>query len=198
MHSGPFVAADERWGWVEAGELVQHRHHVFGLAAPAHPDGQAEAAVLVDHVEELQPSPIGGGIELEVHGPDLVRVLGLVTPHGAVSRACPLLLSRGGPLQPLLAPKAVHPLVVHRPSFPPQQAMDHPPAPADVLSGDLTETTTQLPLLDGNNLGRMALCAAVLTHQAADPPLGCPVALLQDRDGPPATLQARSFPRRDP
>jgi hypothetical protein len=52
-----------------------------GVTSPAHPDGQVEAAVLVDHVEELQPPPIGGGIELEVHGPDLVRVLGLVTPN---------------------------------------------------------------------------------------------------------------------
>ncbi len=80
--------------------LLQHRHNVVGLEAPAHPYGQAEGAVLVDHVEVLQAPPIGGGIELEVHGPELVRVLGLVTPHGAVSQACPLLDSRGGPLQP--------------------------------------------------------------------------------------------------
>ena len=99
---GPVVAADARWGWVEAGELIQHCYHVFGLAAPAHPDGQAETSVLVDHIEELEPPTIGRGVELEVHGPDLVRVLGLATPHRAVSQACPLLLAGGGPLQPLL------------------------------------------------------------------------------------------------
>jgi len=38
---GPVVAGDERWGLVEAGELFQHRHDDFGLATPAHPDGQA-------------------------------------------------------------------------------------------------------------------------------------------------------------
>jgi len=62
----PVVAADEPWGWVEAGELLQHRHDVFGLAAPAHPDGEAETAVLVDQIEELEPPAIGGGVELEV------------------------------------------------------------------------------------------------------------------------------------
>ena len=51
---------------IEAGELLQNRHHVLGLAPPAHPYGQAKATVLV---------------ELEVHGPDLVRVLGLMAPH---------------------------------------------------------------------------------------------------------------------
>ena len=68
------VAADERWCGVEAGELLQHCHHVLRLAAPPHPDGQAEAAVLLDHVEELEPAAVSGGVELEVHGPDLMRV----------------------------------------------------------------------------------------------------------------------------
>ncbi len=116
---GPVVAADERRRWVDAGELLQHRH-ILGLAAPAHPDGQAQATVLVDHVEELEPPAIGRGIELEIHGPDLVRVLGLVTTQRAVGGPGPLLVSRGGPLQALLAPEPVHPLVVHRPAFPPQ------------------------------------------------------------------------------
>ena len=81
--------------------------------------------------------------------------------------------------------------------------MGHPPAPADVRrtvrcalqrSGDLAETMPQLSLLKIDDLADMALAAAVLAHQAADPPLGCPVALLQDRDGPPATFRAQKFP----
>ena len=115
---------------------------------PAHPDGLAEVAVLVDDIGDLQPPPIGGGIELEVHGPPLLRqLLGAVTPHLAVSRACPLLLSRGGPLQPLLAPKAEHSLVVYRKSSPSQQAVGHPPDAMYVVSGDLAETPPQLPVL---------------------------------------------------
>jgi len=123
-------------------------------------------------------------------------VRGLVKPHRAVSRACPLLIVGDGPLQLLLAPKAVYLLVVQRPAFPSQQAVAHEPAPADVLGGDLEKTTMQLPLLNEDDLGRMALCAVVLAHHAAGPPLGWPVTLLQDRDGPPATLGVRSFPRQ--
>jgi hypothetical protein len=90
---GPVVAADERWSWVEACELVRLRQDFFGVASPAYPDGQAESSVLVDHVEELQAAAISGGIELEVHGPDLVWVLTLVPSHRDVSRACPLMLA---------------------------------------------------------------------------------------------------------
>ncbi len=75
------VAAVERRCRVERGELLQHGHHVLGLATPSHPDGQAEAAVLVAHVQELEPPPVGSGVELEVHGPDLMGVFGLVASH---------------------------------------------------------------------------------------------------------------------
>jgi len=36
---GVVIAADESRRRVDAGELLQHRHHELGLAAPAHPDG---------------------------------------------------------------------------------------------------------------------------------------------------------------
>jgi hypothetical protein len=137
---------------------------------------------------------MGRGVELEVNGTDLVRGLGLMTPHRAVSRACPLLVAGGGPLQALPAPEAVHPLVIDRPAFPPQKAVGHPPCPVDVLSGGLVETMPQLGLLKTDDLADMALPAAVLAHDAAEPPLGCPVTLLQDRDGPPTTLRAQKFP----
>jgi hypothetical protein len=42
---------------------------------------QAEAAVLVDHIQELESAAISCGVELEVHGPHLVGMLGTVTPH---------------------------------------------------------------------------------------------------------------------
>jgi len=37
--------------------------------------------VLVDHVQELESAAISCGVELEIHGPHLVRMLGTVTPH---------------------------------------------------------------------------------------------------------------------
>ena len=52
---GPVVAPAQRWSWVEAGELIEHSHQVFGLAAPAHPYGQSEMALLVDHIDDLEP-----------------------------------------------------------------------------------------------------------------------------------------------
>jgi len=75
---------------------------ILGLAAPAHPDGQTEAAGLVDHVQELEPAAVGPGIELEVHSPHLVGMLGSVAPHRAVGGACPLSLPGSGALKPLL------------------------------------------------------------------------------------------------
>ncbi len=103
-----------------------------------------------------------------------MRVLGLVTPNRTVGWPGPLLLSRRWPLLAFLPPEPVHPLLVHQPAFPPQQAVSHPPAPADVLGSDLAETMPQLSHLDRDDLGRMALGAAVLTHHTAGEPLGNP------------------------
>jgi hypothetical protein len=50
-------------------DLVVQGHHIHGLAAPAHPIGQAEAAVLIDHVEELESAAIGCDVLLELQTP---------------------------------------------------------------------------------------------------------------------------------
>lgn len=190
----PVVTADIGRCRVEAGELLKHRHHVLDLAAPAHPDGQAQAAGLVDHVEELQSPPIGGGVELEVHGPHLVRMLSLVSPHQAVRGAGPFLLARSGPLEPFLSREPVHPLVVHQPALSPQQAVGHPPAPPDVRSGDFPEATPELGLLDIDDPATTALGAAVLAHHAAGEPLGNPEQGPQGINSPEAPLRAQKFP----
>jgi len=145
-------------GWVGAGGLFQHRNDVYELATPANPNGQAETAVFVDHVEELEPPALSRGVELEVHHPDLVHVLSLVTSHRAVRRACPHLHERGEPLRDLLAPEPVQPLVVQRQAFPPQQALGHTPAPADVLTCDLAETMSRARTVQiiGTNLTRLS------------------------------------------
>lgn len=41
--------------------LFQHRHDVVGLAAPAM-NGQSKKAMLVDHVEELEPGAVSDGV----------------------------------------------------------------------------------------------------------------------------------------
>ncbi len=57
----PVVGPDVGRCLVEAGQLLQHRHHILGLAAAADADRQAEAAVLVDHVQDHEPAAISGG-----------------------------------------------------------------------------------------------------------------------------------------
>jgi hypothetical protein len=37
--------------------------------------------VLIDHVQEFEPAAVSGGVELEVHGPDLLGVFGSMTAH---------------------------------------------------------------------------------------------------------------------
>jgi hypothetical protein len=191
---GAVIAADERRSWVEAGELLQHSHHVLGLADSPHADRQAQTAVLVDHVQEFQPPAIGGGVELEVHRPHLVRVCGLVTPHGAVGGTSPLLLSGSGPLQALLPPEPMHPLVVHRPALAPQHAVRHAPAPADVLGCDLPEPSPQLGLLDIDDFAAMPLGAAVLAHNPAGESLRYPEHGAQGLNSPAASFRAQKFP----
>jgi len=75
------VSADERWCGVEAGELLQHCYHVLGLTVPADADRQAPTTVLIDHVEEFEPAAVSGDVKLEIQGPDLMRVFGMVTTH---------------------------------------------------------------------------------------------------------------------
>lgn len=61
--------------------ILQQRHLILGHAAPKYPNIQAEAAVLVDHIQEVESATISGGSELEVRGPDLLGMLGLVTTY---------------------------------------------------------------------------------------------------------------------
>ena len=76
--------------------------------------------------------------------------------------------------------------MIDGPALPPQQAVGHPPAPADVLSGNLPEALAQLGLLDIDNLAPVALGAAVLPRHPSDKAFRSPVTILQDRDGPVA------------
>ncbi len=61
--------------WVELEQLLDRVDHLSSPTASADPNGQAEPAVFVDHIEELEGSPIHGLIELEVNRPDVMGVL---------------------------------------------------------------------------------------------------------------------------
>ena len=150
--------------------------------------------MLIDHVQELQPPALSRGVELEVHGPDLMRVFRLVAPHGSIGGPGPLLLSGSGPLQALLPPEPMHPLVVHRPALAPHHAVRHPPTPADVLGCDLPEPSPHLGLLDIVNLADVPLRAAVLAHHPEGEPLRYPEQGAQGLNSPAASFRAQKFP----
>ncbi len=150
--------------------------------------------MLVDLVQELESAAIDGGVELEIHDPHLVGMLSQRTPHRTIGRPYPLSLPGSRPLQAFLAPEQLHPLVIDCPAFPQEQAVGHPPAPADVLSGDLPEALAQLGLLDIDNLAPMALGAAVLPRHPADKAFRSPVTILQNRDGSAVSFRAQKFP----
>jgi len=62
--------------------------------------------VLVDHVEELEPPPIGGGVELEVIRAELVGMFSLAKPHRTIRGTRPILLARSRALESSLPPEA--------------------------------------------------------------------------------------------
>jgi hypothetical protein len=63
-----------------------------------------------------------------------------------------------------------------------------------VVRGDLSETMPELGLLQIDDLGAIALGAAVLPHHPADEAFRSPVTLLQDYDSPAPAFRAQKFP----
>ena len=61
---------DDRRYLIESGEILHHSHHILCLSEPAHLDGQAEAAVLVDYVQEFEPAAISGCCQLVIYARD--------------------------------------------------------------------------------------------------------------------------------
>ena len=57
--------------WVELEQLLDRVDHLSSPAALADSNGQAEAAVLIDHVEKLEGPPIHRLVEMEVDRPDV-------------------------------------------------------------------------------------------------------------------------------
>ncbi len=73
-------------------------------SASADLNRQAEPAVLVDHIEELEASPISGLLELEVSRPDVVAVFSTQQVLFASRRTLSLAPATEGELQPLHPP----------------------------------------------------------------------------------------------
>lgn len=77
------AVANDRSFRVRAGKILQQQDDILVLAAPHHPDGQSVATIRIDHVQEVEPLAMCGGLELEIHHQQLMRVFGRVTPNRA-------------------------------------------------------------------------------------------------------------------
>ena len=64
------------WRRVKLEQVLNRVDHLNSPAAPINPNSQADTAVFIDHVQELEHAAIHGLIELEVDRPDVVRVFG--------------------------------------------------------------------------------------------------------------------------
>ena len=61
--------------WVELEQLLDRVDHLSSRTAPADSNGQAEAAVLIDYVKELEGPPIHRLVEMAVDHPDVMWIL---------------------------------------------------------------------------------------------------------------------------
>jgi hypothetical protein len=71
------VAAQHTRVATHGGEAIQFVDEVLAGDRPVDQSAEAFAGVFVDDGHDLDGAAVGRGVELEVHGPDLVRRIGL-------------------------------------------------------------------------------------------------------------------------
>jgi hypothetical protein len=62
--------------WIELEQVLDYVDYVNRPATSTYTDRQADTAVFINHVQELEHAPIHRLIELEIDRPDVVRVFG--------------------------------------------------------------------------------------------------------------------------
>ena len=152
-------------------QLGQPRQDVVAAQSAGDVETQALAGVLIHDGEDPHRVPIGGAVEDEVVGPDVVRALRPAPRAGSIGRPKPP-PARGFPghPQPFLPPEPLHPLVVHPPAFGPQQRRDAPVAVAPEAAGKGDDPGDQSRLVRGHLHG-VPLRAARLGEGPAGPTL---------------------------
>ena len=164
----PVVGADVRRRATADKQVGQHVDHL-GRAQPAlHPDRQALAAELVDHVEGAELAALACAILDEVVGPDMVgpirpqpQARAVVQPQAPAFRLPRRHLQALGPPDPLDA------LVVAAPALGVQQRRDPPVAVAPVLRRQGDDRLGQRRFVVGS-AWCLALRGAVLVQHPAD------------------------------
>src|SRR5581483_1259133 len=166
---------------------------LIGVARAAHPDGETLTGELVDDVGHLQPALIGGLIELEVDGPDVVRPL-CAEPVGERWSQPPALAAKLGPSQALVPPQALDALAVDVPALSTNDRVGGLPAPPRMALGDLAEAGAELGFGIGTRTRGTTLGRPVLAEEPTGTALGHPEAFDEHHHRPPATLRGHHFP----
>src|SRR5829696_9154810 len=164
-------------------------------AVQVRPDahGQRFAGELVDDVAQLQPSAVGGLVELEVDGPHVVRVLG-AQQLPTTGRPSPLALTRRWSAQSFFPPQTPRALLVDGVPLSSQQHVRGLPAPPRMPTSDRPQPATQLGFRIGDRPAWPTLRGAMLTGNPTRPTLGDPEAIDEHDHCSPAPLRGQKFP----
>jgi hypothetical protein len=163
---------------------------IAGDAAFDHP-AEAFSGVFVDDRGDLDRSPVGGDVELEVHRPHSVgRISGHVGRRGGGAVAFTLSTLRHP--QSFLTPKALNLLVIHCPAFTSGVVVSRPEATAGMILGVGPQPLPQCGIRIGGcrRGGFVALGGAVLPGDAAGEPFTDPQYALKVTNGRPPAFRA--------
>ena len=145
--------------------------HAVGIDGTLDVDGQGFAAVLVDHVQELEVPPISGLVELEVEGPHHARPDGTEGTHGHTDAAERSLALSVGHTQAFGTPEAMDPLVVDPPAGVSGRPGGASPTPAGSLQREVTQEGAEGELFVVRDGCGEALGGAGLADHATRPSL---------------------------
>jgi hypothetical protein len=176
------------------GQAVENANNAVGVDGPVDFDRQGLAGELVNHVEHLQRSAVGGGVELEVHRPDHVRPDRAHRPDRRTDTGQALLPAALRNPQALLAPQAADALVVDLPTSTPCRDRGAAPSPTGPLGAEHAQPDPQLGLLIADRRWLQTHGATVHADHRTRPPLGDPEPLTQRLDGAALAVRSQNFP----
>ena len=174
-----------------AGQAIQFTDQVLTGDAALHHAAQALAGVLIDDRDDLDRSPIGGDVELEVHRPHPIRCIS-DDPRWRGRGTVAFTLSALRYPQPFLTPKTLDLLVIDDPPLAAGIMVGRPETAAGMLFGIGPQPLPQ----GGVRIGWrrrdrfVALGGAVLPGDAAGEPLADPQHALEVTNGCPPAFRA--------
>lgn len=132
-------------------QLINGVDHIDRLGAPDDTDNQTKSTVFIHNIQDLESTAVHRLVELEVNRPHVVRVLGFQQLPRTVGMAGPLAPARQRPLEPILPPDPLHPLVIDAPAAEPQPLVDWYRISAHMEPGQLADPPSKLLFFDGRH-----------------------------------------------